>query len=76
MTKTQELQEYLLRNGFTQRGKRFERSRSWERKEVTFTFLGGGWVEKYEREYPASEGWSIKKYRVSKFLGRKAMRID
>jgi hypothetical protein len=70
---TAQLKQQLRTNGFkTENNKLFYRYFNYDAKDVKYTFLGGGWVEKYVRCYPAKEGWTRDKYRISEFFGKKA----
>ena len=53
---TTQLKEALKMNGYHDWGNTFRKVDSY--KEKSFKFLGHGWVEVYERQYPATEGWS------------------
>ena len=65
---TDELKRSLKLNGYRE----YDGGNSYEivgdRKSKSITFLGHGWVEIYEREYPASEGWAIFKTTVGDAL--------
>ncbi len=71
MTKTEQLKQILKTNGYNQLGSVFYKSIPYPRASVSYTFLGGGWIEEYYREFPAKEGWSIQKFRISMFFGKK-----
>lgn len=65
---TEELKRSLKLNGYFTRddGNSFEKSG--DRRWKSITFLGHGWVDIYEREYPASEGWGMFKVTVGEAL--------
>jgi hypothetical protein len=68
---TEQLKDALKLNGYrnTATQLKCERwSREDSRQSKSFTFLGAGWVELYHRCYPAKEGWSITKMRVTEAL--------
>lgn len=66
---TQRLKKSLITNGFATNDDLFYHiHRRHENRDIDFTFLGGGWVKKYIREYPAKEGWSSEICRCSEFF--------
>jgi len=66
---TQRLKKSSINNGFTTYNETFYHIRKrGENRDIDFTFLGGGWVKKYIREYPAKEGWSSGVCRCSAFF--------
>lgn len=71
MTKsyTDRLKKALINNGFiTHEGIFYHMHKRNESRDIDFTFLGGGWVKKYTRCYPAKEGWSQEICRCSEFF--------
>ena len=65
MNITQKIKQHLKDKGYKERGNTFTRIDSWPNREICYTFRGGGWVNLYYREFPASEGWMIKNIRLS-----------
>ncbi len=73
---TIQLQRHLAANGFMPVGPSYDpyilyHKPNYRSCDITFKFLGGGWVEKYVREYPAKEGWYKEKHRCSEYLNLK-----